>query len=149
LAKTKHRGGPVFPSPSIPDPRTQMALLNAGFWPDSLGLPLLPPGLDRFVQEAPPAVMVRIALDWILDEPILNQLFAQAVHAQYTREWTLEHLVQVMLDVACGFRPSPRAAFRRRQLELIASLSSFYRKLNRMELTVSIAVVRHTAMRLE
>jgi IS4 transposase len=147
LAKKKHRGGPVFPSPSIPDPRTQMALLNAGFWPDSLGLPLLPPGLDRFVQEAPPAVMVRIALDWILDEPILNQLFAQAVHAQYTREWTLEHLVQVMLDVACGFRPSPRAAFRRRQLELIASLSSFYRKLNRMELTVSIAVVRHTAMR--
>ena len=52
-----------------------------------------------------------------------------------------------MLDVACGFRPSPRAAFLRRDLERIASLSAFYRKLNRMELAVTEAIVRHTAAR--
>src|SRR5262249_24593012 len=47
----------------------------------------------------------------------------------------------------CGFRKSPRAAFLRRRLELIASLESFYRKLNRMELAIPRAVVRHTAQR--
>src|SRR5262249_8379743 len=47
----------------------------------------------------------------------------------------------------CGFRPSPRAAFLRRQLDQIASLSAFYRKLNRMELAIPIALVQHTAQR--
>jgi IS4 transposase len=91
--------------------------------------------------------MTRIALDWIIEEPILNQIFDQAAFGQYTREWTLAHLVGVMTDVACGFRPSPRAAFRRRRLQEIASISSFYRQLNRMEPEVPAAVVRHTAAR--
>jgi hypothetical protein len=91
--------------------------------------------------------MTRIALDWIIDVPVLNQLFQETALAQYTREWALEHFVQVMLDVTCGFRPSLHAAFRRRQLELIASLSSFYRKLNRLELAIPVAIVRHTAGR--
>jgi hypothetical protein len=52
-----------------------------------------------------------------------------------------------MVDLACGFRKSPRAAFLKRQLDLIASLSSFYGKLRRMELAVPAAVVRHTALR--
>jgi IS4 transposase len=91
--------------------------------------------------------MTRIALDWILDEPVLNQLFEETAQDGYTREWLLEHFVQVLVDVACGFRKSPRAAFRHRQLELIASLSSFYGKLRRMELAIPAAVVRHTAQR--
>jgi hypothetical protein len=52
-----------------------------------------------------------------------------------------------MLDVASGSRPSPRAAFVRRDLALIASISAFYRKLNRMELALPEAVVRRTAAR--
>jgi IS4 transposase len=123
--------------------------LNAGFCLDATGQPvrILPEILDPFVEGAAAAVMIRIALDRIIDEPVLNQLFEETAQAQYTREWTLEHFVQVMLDVACGFRPSPHAAFRRRQLEMIASLSAFYRKLNRMELAIPVAIVRHTAQR--
>ena len=52
-----------------------------------------------------------------------------------------------MLDVASGFRPSPRAAFLRRDLERIASISAFYRKLSRMELAIPEAIVRRTAER--
>src|SRR3954467_8822584 len=52
-----------------------------------------------------------------------------------------------MLDVASGHRPSPRAAFLRRELAHVASLSAFYRKLNRMELAIPEAVVRRTAAR--
>ncbi len=75
--------------------------------------------------------MTRIALDWIIQSTPFDQLFEQTAEDQYTREFTLEHLVLVMLDVVCGHHPSTRAAFQDRQLELIASLSAFYGKLNR------------------
>jgi IS4 transposase len=143
-AKTKRRGPDAPSAPSTP---SRLDLLNSGFCLDPAGQPVLPAILDPFVEGAAPAVMTRIALDWIIDVPVLNQLFQETALAQYTREWALEHFVQVMLDVTCGFRPSLHAAFRRRQLELIASLSSFYRKLNRMELAIPVAIVRHTAGR--
>src|SRR5256885_1436275 len=91
--------------------------------------------------------MTRIALDWIVDGTPLDELFDEVAEDQYTRELTLIHLVQVMLDVASGYRPSPRAAYRRRDLESVASLSAFYRKLARMGLAVPEAVVRRTAAR--
>src|SRR3954466_8576239 len=91
--------------------------------------------------------MTRIALDWILDGTPLDALFDEVAADQYTRELTLTHFVQVMLDVASGHRPSPRAAFLRRELAHVASPSAFYRKLNRMELAIPEAVVRRTATR--
>ena len=108
---------------------------------------VLPAILNPFVEDAPAAVMTRIALDWIIDGTPLDELFQETAEGQYEREFALSHFVQVMLDVACGFRPSPRAAFLRRQLELIASLSAFYRKLARMELGVTEEIVRRTAQR--
>src|SRR4051794_16039819 len=108
---------------------------------------VLPAILDPFVKDAPAAVMTRIALDWILDGTPLDELFDEVAENQYTRELTLTHFVQVMLDVASGHRPSPRAAFLRRDLELVASVSAFYRKLNRMELALPEAVLRRTAAR--
>jgi IS4 transposase len=146
LAKTR-RHRPAAPSAPSPRPRRDREDLGCARDPSAEPTTILPAILNPFAQGAAPAVMTRIALDWIIDEPVLNQLFEQAVEDQYTREWALEHFVQVMADVACGFRPSPRAAFLRRRLELIASLSSFYRKLNRMELAVPTAVVGHTAAR--
>ena len=121
------------------------ARVNAASLGDSHGP--IPAILGPFAQGAAPAVMTRIALDWIIDEPVLNQLFEETTQDGYTREWLLEHFVQVLVDVACGFRKSPRAAFLKRQLDLIASLSSFYGKLRRMEPAVPAAVVAHTAAR--
>jgi hypothetical protein len=108
---------------------------------------VLPAILNPFIEGAPAAVMTRIALDWIIDGTPLDELFEEVAGDQYTREFTLTHFVQVMLDVASGNRPSPRAAFLRRDLALIASISAFYRKLNRMGLAVPEAVVRRTALR--
>jgi hypothetical protein len=108
---------------------------------------VLPAILNPFVQGAPAAVMARIALDWIIDGTPLDQLFEELAEHQYTREFTLTHFVQVMLDVASGNRPSPRAAFLRRELQLIASHSAFCRKLNRMELAIPEGVVHSTARR--
>src|SRR3954463_3131193 len=119
-----------------------------GFESPTMEAPLvLPAILNPFIDGAPAAVMTRITLDWILDGTPLDDLFDEVAAGQYTRELTLTHFVQVMLDVASGHRPSPRAAFLRRELQLIASHSAFCRKLNRMELAIPEAVVRRTAAR--
>jgi hypothetical protein len=108
---------------------------------------ILPPLLDPFVEGAPAAVMTRITLDWILDGTPLDQILQEVAEGQFDREFLLRHFVDVMLDVACGFRPSPRAAFLRRDLEQVASISAFYRKLGRMELAITEQIVRRTAAR--
>jgi hypothetical protein len=115
--------------------------------PDPPLIAALPAILNDSIKDAPIAVMTRIVLDWIIRGTPFDQLFEQAAQDQYTREFTLEHLVLVMLDVVCGHHPSTRSAFRDRQLQLIASLSAFYGKLNRMELAVTEEVVRQTARR--
>jgi len=108
---------------------------------------VLPAILDPFAQGAAPAVMTRLALDWMIQRTSLDPLLEQVAQGQYDREFLLSHLVEVMADVACGFRPSPRAAFLRRQFDRIATLSAFYSKLGRMELAVSAAIVARTADR--
>jgi hypothetical protein len=108
---------------------------------------ILPAILNPFVEKAPAAVMTRIALDWILDGTPMDQILQEVAEGQFEREFLLRHFVDVMLDVACGFRPTPRAAFLRRNLEQVASVSAFYRKLGRMELAVTEEIVRRTAMR--
>jgi hypothetical protein len=108
---------------------------------------ILPAILNPFVEEAPAAVMTRLTLDWILDGTPLDRILQEVADGQFERELTLRHLIDVMLDVACGFRPSPRAAYVRRDLERVASTSAFYRKLGRMELAVTEEIVRRTAAR--
>src|SRR5258708_6047858 len=108
---------------------------------------VLPAILDPFAEMAAPAVITRLALDWMIQRTSIDPLLEEVAQGQYDREFLLGHLVEVMADVACGFRPSPRAAFLRRQFDHIASLSAFYRKLGRMELAVSAALVRQTADR--
>jgi hypothetical protein len=108
---------------------------------------VLPAILDPFAKGAAPAVMTRIALDWMIDATSIDPILDDVAQGQYSREFLLGHFVEVMADVACGFRPSPRAAFLKRQFDRIASVSAFYRKLGRMELAVSAAIVRETADR--
>src|SRR5262245_11902976 len=145
-AHTKRRRSAAPPAPRTPAARD---LVDSAPGPDPLGRPaeVLPAVRDPFARDAAPAVMTRIALDWILDEPALDRIFDEAAEGQHTREWALAHFVGVMTDVACGFRPSPRSAFRRRRLEEVASISGSDRKLNRMEPGVAAAVVRRTPHR--
>jgi hypothetical protein len=108
---------------------------------------VIPAQLECFVEDAAPTVMTRIALDWMIEGTSIEPIIDEVSEGQYTREFLLGHFVQVMCDVACGFRSSPRAAFQKRKLSLVASLSAFYRKLARMEPGVSAAIVRETAGR--
>jgi hypothetical protein len=91
--------------------------------------------------------MTRIALDWMTTDTPFDQLYDELAREGYSRDFTLDHLVQVMLDVACGHRRSPRAAFLERKLQEIASHSAFCRKLNRVEPALPQEILRRTAVR--
>jgi hypothetical protein len=108
---------------------------------------VLPAILNPFAEGAAPAVMTRMALDWMIERTSLDPILEEVAEGQYDREFVLSHFVQVMCDVACGFRKSPREAFLKRRLDRIASCSAFYRKLARMEPAVTAAIVRETASR--
>jgi IS4 transposase len=107
----------------------------------------LPAILDPFAKGAAATVMTRMATEWLIDEPTLEALFQQVADGQYTRELTLTHLVHILLDVASGIRPSPRAAFWARWEQIRVSEAAFYGKLQRMEPALAAAVVRQTAAR--
>jgi hypothetical protein len=108
---------------------------------------VLPAILNPFAEGAAPAVMTRMALDWMIERTSIDTILERVSEEQYDREFLLSHFVQVMCDVACGFRKSPRQAFLKRRLDQIASCSAFYRKLARMEPVVTAAIVRETASR--
>jgi IS4 transposase len=108
---------------------------------------VLPAILDPFAKGAASAVMIRLALGWILQRTSIDPLLEEVAETQYDRKFLLSHFVEVMADVVCGFFSSPRAAFLKRQLNRIASISAFYRKLGRMEPAVPTAIVRQTAQR--
>lgn len=113
-----------------------LAAVRAGGWPE---------GFKPFAERAPLAVMVRSALEWVLGQAGLEQVFAAHAQHQYTRRLTLELLVALLLDVACGIQPSAHAAYRARQQELLVSFQALYAKLGRMEPAVSAAVVARSS----
>jgi hypothetical protein len=103
---------------------------------------------DAFVEAAPCAVLTRLVAERIVDDELLGCLFREHAVTQYDREITITHLVEVMLDVACGMAPSVRAGFLRREAEMTASLTAFYGKLDRADPELGMALVAHVARQL-
>ena len=104
----------------------------------------LPKSFQPFVKGAPCAVIVRLMLEYLIDETIMGILFAENADEQYEREITLGNLVNILLDVVCGKHRSTNAAYWARKNQITASLQAFYGKLKRTELAVSEAVVEYT-----
>lgn len=71
----------------------------------------LPAILDPFIDRKPAVVMLRLAADWIIQGIPVDQLFEENAEGQYVREFTLELLTLVMLDVVCGHHPSVRSGY--------------------------------------
>lgn len=106
---------------------------------------LCPQALAPFVRRAPVPVLVRSCLEWMLQQADLDTLFEQTAQQQYTRQITLDFLVDLMLDVACGIQPSAHAALAVRREQITLSRQAFYAKLARMELPLSEAIVARFA----
>lgn len=100
--------------------------------------------LERFIQAAPVAVMVRGTLCRILADTMLDDLFNRVAETQYTRELTFSTLVKLMVKVTFGSHQSVHAAYRH-TAGIPVSITAVYDKLAGLETAVSEALVQETA----
>ena len=105
----------------------------------------LSPIFERFAEKSPVTVIVRTLMEVVLAEPKLDELFAQTAQTGYTREIFFSTLVNMMTQVVCSVRQSIGAVYRATADDLGVSKSAVYGKLNRLEPSVSQALVRYTA----
>jgi hypothetical protein len=99
--------------------------------------------LQRFIEQAPVAVMVRATLARALSDTTLNTLFERNATVQYTRELTFSSLVKLMARVAFGTHKSVHAAYRHTE-DIPVSITAVYDKLQNVEGSVLQALVRET-----
>jgi hypothetical protein len=100
--------------------------------------------LQRFLDEAPIAVMVRATIARTVGSSALDEIFDRHASDQYTRELTFSTLIQLMSKVVFCTYPSVNAAYQRAK-EIPVSITSVYNKLNGLETSVSQALVAETA----
>ena len=98
--------------------------------------------LQRFVDQAPVCVMVRLAMERALGADTLDGLFRDTARRQYERELLFSAVVGLMMSVVCGSRRSVHDAYRQQQGANgvdppAVSLASVYNKLNGVEPGVS------------
>jgi hypothetical protein len=99
--------------------------------------------LERFIQNRPIAVMVRVLLESFLNADQLNRWFDTVRQAQYTKEILFSSIVGLMLHVVCNIRPSVHSAYRHSEIQ--ASVVALYGKLQNLEPTTSQGLVRYMA----
>lgn len=100
--------------------------------------------LERFIQEAPVAVLVRGTLSRVFANATLDELFNRVAQAQYTKELTFSTLVKLMAKVTFGTHDKVHAAYRHTN-GIPVSITAVYDKLRRLETGVSQALVAETA----
>lgn len=104
--------------------------------------------LDRLHQQAPFAGMVRGAIDWFFEPEFLDALAEEAYRTNYTRDIHFADLVELLLPVVFQPGRTVRSSSRGNpRLAAVATLASFYGKLNGVDPGVSRALVGRTAGR--
>lgn len=104
--------------------------------------------VERLEQEAPGAVMAHLALDKALPASWIDEVFQTHRQRQYPRELLFSSVVELMLLVTLGLRPSLHAAARKMADRLPVSLAALYAKVQRTEPAVLRALVQGSAERL-
>jgi IS4 transposase len=102
---------------------------------------------ERFERKSPLAVMARLILQRSLSPEWIDTIFEQHRDKQYTRELLFSTVVELMMLVALGLRPSLHAAAQARG-ELGVSLAALYDKVNHTEPEVVRALVQGSAEQL-
>jgi hypothetical protein len=102
--------------------------------------------IERFSKKAPLSVMARALMENALEHSRVDSLFEQTAESGYTRKLLFSHLVDLMAVVVCKLRPAINSAIR--YVDLPASATAVYNKLQRVELGVLEALLRDIAARL-
>src|SRR5512143_1378029 len=103
---------------------------------------------ERFAQDAPLAVMAQGIMENALNSLILDQLFEDVAHKQFTHKLLFSTIVDLMSVVVCRIRPSIHAAFQARAETVGATIDAVYDKLDGTEPAVSAALVQTVAAQL-
>jgi hypothetical protein len=105
------------------------------------------PILQRFVDQAPFAVMARALLENVFAPAKLNALFEEHAVSQSTRQLLFSTAADLLTQVVCGVRPSVHAAYKnaRQQGNIAVTVKALYDKLAHVETATSCALVRHTS----
>src|SRR5271157_5225841 len=103
-------------------------------------------------QAAPLGVMVRGIMESLLDAEALEELLQVHAPEQFTRELTIDALVNLLIQVSAGQRASVFAAYTADQAATEPTISTSYQalygKLGRMNPNLSEAIVRFCAEKL-
>lgn len=110
---------------------------------------LLSDVFQRFIEDSPVSVMAQATLENALPPAAVDTLFEEVAELQYTRDLLFSDVVNLMATVVCRIRPSINAAFKKNAQALGVTRKAVYDKINRVELGVSAALVRHTAAAVE
>lgn len=110
---------------------------------------LFSPIFTTFAQEAPFCAMAQSVLENIFSFKEIDRIFDQAAQRQGTRQLMFSSVTDLMCDVVLGAQPSIHAAFQAKKAQIPVSITSVYNKINRVELSVSEALVAQTAARME
>lgn len=133
------------PAPKKPDPLERL-LAQPAF----NGVPI---AIVQHAQAVPLGILVRGILEWLLDAPLLEQIFHEQAPEQYTRELTIASLVGLLIQVSAGLRSSVFAAYKADQAApqptITTSPQALYGKLGRINPAVTEALVRHSGAKLE
>ncbi len=104
--------------------------------------------LDRFIQSAPVAVMVRASVSHVFADSALNGLFERNAESQYTRTLTFSTLVKLMTKLVFRTHGSVHAAYRHTP-GIPVSVTAVYDKLDGLETGISEAMVRETSQAIQ
>jgi hypothetical protein len=104
---------------------------------------------QRFIEDSPVSVMAQALLENALPPATVDALFEETAQLQYTRDLLFSDVVNLMATVVCRIRPSINAAYKKNAAALGVTRKAVYDKINRVELGISAALVRHTAAALE
>ncbi len=104
------------------------------------------PIFERFVEKSPVTVILRALMEVVLEPSKLDELFEQTVQTGYTRELLFSNLVKMMTQVVCSVRQSIGSVYKGMSAEIGVSKTAVYGKLNRLEPSVSKALVKSTAL---
>jgi hypothetical protein len=100
--------------------------------------------LQRFIDNAPIAVMVQATAARAIGASVLDDIFERHADGQYTRELTFNTLARLTTQVVFSTYPSIHAAYRESK-GIPVSVTSVYNKLNGLSTAVSQALVAETA----
>jgi IS4 transposase len=132
------------PAPKKPDPvEVLLALAGDGTVPEFSIAPC---------KAMPLGVMVRVLLDRVVNDDLLQPLMKQHAPKQYTRELTLTALVRLMLQLSAGNRASLFAAYQADRASekptITTSYQALYQKLGRVQPSLTEAIVRCSCLQM-